>query len=356
MTTPTLAELTTLRVGGAVGRYVPAKSEAELIETIRAADEGGEPLLVLGGGSNLLAADDGFDGVVVQDRRRGLEVTDEGCCQGANVVAPAGQPWDEVVQRAVAEGWMGIEALSGIPGSTGATPVQNVGAYGQEVSEVIASVRTWDRARNRVRTLARVDLQFGYRTSLLKRSLIADEQGRQWFPTPRFVVLDVAMQMVRATRSAPIRYVELATTLGVDLGERAESEQVREAVLALRSGKGMVLDENDHDTWSAGSFFTNPILDAGAARALPQDAPRWDVGEGLVKTSAAWLISRAGFDKGYNLPGPAALSTKHALALTNRGGAKAADLIALARQVRDGVRARYDVELVPEPVLLTGAL
>ena len=350
--TATLADLTTLRVGGPVSRLVDAATEAELIETVRAADEAGEPLLVLGGGSNLFASDEAFDGVVVRDARREILVESADACGGANVRVPAGQPWDDVVVRAVEEGWTGTEALSGIPGSTGATPVQNVGAYGQEVSDVISSVRAWDRAENRVRTLARGELGFGYRTSLLKRSLRADAEGRAWGPTPRYVVLDVGFQMSLATRSAPVRYAELAATLGIEVGDRSRSAEVREAVLGLRRGKGMVLDEADHDTWSAGSFFTNPILSTADADHLPEGAPRFDAGDSLVKTSAAWLISRAGFENGHGLPGPAALSTKHVLALTNRGGARAEDLLALAREVREKVDATFGVVLEPELVLL----
>lgn len=354
--TATLAQLTTLRVGGPVHSLVAAESEEELIATIAAADAEGVPLLVLGGGSNVLAADEGFDGVVVRDARRGIAVESADSCGGAAIRVPAGQVWDDVVLRAVAEGWRGIEALAGIPGSTGATPVQNVGAYGQEVAEVISSVRTWDRAAGRVRTLARAELGFGYRTSVLKRSLADDGTGRAWRPTPRHVVLDVGFQMVLADTSAPVRYPELARTLDVELGERAPAAEVREAVLALRGGKGMVLDPADHDTWSAGSFFTNPVLPAAEADLLPPDAPRFEAGAGLVKTSAAWLIAHSGFAKGHGLPGEVALSTKHVLALTNRGGASAAQLLGLAREVRDGVRSTFGIELVPEPVLVGAQL
>lgn len=381
-TTPTLAELTTLRVGGPVDAYVEATTEAELVDAVRAADAAGEPLLVLGGGSNLLVADDGFAGVVVRDLRSGVEVTGEDGCGGANLVVPAGQDWDGLVSRAVAEGWVGVEALSGIPGTVGAAPVQNVGAYGQEVSGVVASVRTWDRALGRVRTLAVGELGFGYRTSLLKRSMHVrpEEEGGDdvWYPSPRWVVLEVNLQMRLGTLSAPVAYPELARTLGVQVGERAPSADVREAVLALRGRKGMLLDTgatSDHDRWSAGSFFTNPVVPAAQAELLPADAPRYPVrssrpvtttgpslGEidpSLVKTSAAWLIEQAGFTKGFGVDGPgstATLSTRHTLALTNRGGASAADVVRLARAVRDGVRERFGVELVPEPVLVGVAL
>jgi len=345
-TPPRLSDLTTLRVGGRVGRLVDVDSEDGLIETVREADRTGEPLLVLGGGSNVLAADAGFEGVVVRDTRRGMVTADASACAGVSLTVAAGQPWDDVVLRAVSEGWVGIEALAGIPGSTGATPVQNVGAYGQQVSDVVATVRVWDRAETRVRTLAWGDLAFGYRSSLLKRSLA------EFGPTPRYVVLDVTLQMRFGTLAAPVRYAELARRLDVGIGERAPLADVRETVLDLRRGKGMVLDPEDHDTWSAGSFFTNPILDAQAASTLPDGAPRYAESDGRVKTSAAWLIQEAGYSKGYGLPGPAALSTKHTLALTNRGGALAADLLALARDVRDGVRDAFGVVLEPEPILV----
>ena len=366
----TLAALTTLRVGGPVRELVDAASESEIVEAVRTADEAGTPVLVLGGGSNLLISDEGFDGVVVRDTRRGIDGVADSSCAGANVVVPAGQPWDEVVATAVAEGWMGVEALSGIPGSTGATPVQNVGAYGQEVAETLSSVRVYDRLERRARMLAVGELGLGYRTSVLKRSLSDADAGggRTWGPTGRYVVLEVTFQLRLATLSAPVRYAELARRLDVAVGGRVPAAEVREAVLELRRGKGMVLDDADHDTWSAGSFFTNPVLTTAEADAmLPEDAPRFPVTdhtriaqigaaapvvEGLVKSSAAWLISRAGFDKGFGAPGPATLSTKHSLALTNRGSATAADLLALARTVRDGVRDAFGVTLVPEPVLV----
>ena len=360
--TTTLAQLTTLGVGGPVGRFVETTSQAELIDAVRTADGAGEPLLVLGGGSNVLAGDAGLDGVVVRDARTDLAQTDASACAGTTLVVPAGVPWARVVDHAVANGLSGVEALAGIPGSTGATPVQNVGAYGQEVAQTVASVRVWDRARQAVRTLPVADLRFGYRTSLLKASmrpspsspgtssLGATDDG--WGPTPRYVVLDVTFQLRSESLSRPVAYPELARTLGVAVGERAPLAAVRDAVLALRAGKGMVLDPTDPDTRSAGSFFTNPIVDASTAAALPPDTPRFATDDGRVKTSAAWLISHAGFAQGHGLPGPAALSTKHVLALTNRGGATAADIIALAREVRAGVHARFGLTLEPEPVLV----
>ena len=341
-----LAELTTLRVGGPAREYVRATTEAEIIAAISEADAAGTPVLVIGGGSNLVAPDSGFDGLVVSDARAEIRVQDDGFCGGVSVTATAGLTWDTLVERAVTDGWVGLEALSGIPGSVGAAPVQNIGAYGAQLSDTFASVRTWDRAEGRVRTLMMIQLQFGYRDSLLKRSL--GEHG----PTPRYVVLDATAQMRFGTRSAPVRYQQLADALGVEIGGTASTAAVREAVLALRASKGMVLDAADHDTWSVGSFFMNPVVPSAE---VPEGAPRYPASGNAdaVKTSAAWLIENAGFGKGFALPGSgAALSGKHTLAITNRGGATAADVTALARHVRDGVRAAYGIELTPEPLVL----
>lgn len=342
MAEPTLAELTTLRVGGPARRVLTPSSEAELIEAVAGCDAAGEPVLVVGGGSNLLVGDAGFDGTVVLTAGvRGIERDEVTGCGGAVLQVAAGEPWDAFVADCVAQEFVGVEALSGIPGLAGATPIQNVGAYGQEVSQTIARVRVWDRQEGRVRTFFSSECGFGYRTSVFKR-----EPGRH-------LVLTVTFQLTLGPRSAPIRYGELARRLGVAAGERAPLGQVRDTVLDLRRGKGMVLDSSDHDTWSAGSFFTNPILTADQAAGLPAEAPRFPAGSGddLVKTSAAWLIEHAGFGKGYGTP-PATLSTKHTLALTNRGGATSADLARLAREIRDGVAARFGVRLVPEPVLV----
>ncbi len=358
---PRLAELTTLRVGGPIGTLEDVTREADFIDAVRDADTSASELLVLGGGSNVVAADAGFAGVVVRDRRSSISVVNDAAGGGVTVTVAAGTPWDEVVARAVVEGWVGIEALSGIPGSTGATPVQNVGAYGQEVAETIASVRVWDRAEGRVRTLSRAECGFGYRTSAFKCSLLgidADDDCHAWHPTPRHVVLDVTLTLPLGALSEPIRYTELAKTLDIAPGERAPLGAVREAVLGLRRSKGMVLDAADHDTWSVGSFFTNPIVSAAEAARLPADAPRHPGGNrappDAVKTSAAWLIEHASFGKGFALtPGAAAsLSTKHVLAITNRGSATAADVIALARRVREGVREAFGISLEPEPVLV----
>ena len=341
-----LADHTTLRLGGPAGRFVTARTEQELLDAVTAADRDDEPLLVLGGGSNLVIADDGFAGTVVRVATSGVraDVDDDAgpACGGVLATVAAGESWDGLVAAAVERGWVGIEALSGIPGSVGATPIQNVGAYGQEVSQTVARVRTWDRREGRVATYAGADCGFGYRDSRFKR-----EPGRH-------VVLDVTFQLRRGDLGTPVAYAELARALGVEIGERAALADVRRAVLALRGGKGMVLDAADHDTWSAGSFFTNPVV---AAEQVPEGAPSWPVDgvgdSGRVKTSAAWLIDHAGFSKGYEgREGRARLSTKHPLALTNRGVASADDLLDLAREVRDGVRRAYGITLVPEPVLL----
>jgi len=344
-----LADHTTLRLGGEAREFVTAGTDRDLVRAVGDADQRGGPVLVLGGGSNLVVADAGFDGTVVQVATRGV-VADEDCadglaCLGAvSVTVAAGEDWDGFVARAVSSGWVGIEALSGIPGTVGATPIQNVGAYGQEAGDVIASVRTWDRVDRAQRTFAAIDCGFGYRTSRFKQ----DPQ--------RYVVLDVTFLMRQGTLGAPIRYAELADRLGVQVGERAPIDEVRTAVLGLRRGKGMLLDPADHDTWSAGSFFTNPVV---AAELVPAGAPAYPQADGRVKISAAWLIENAGFGKGYASPaaGPAAaLSTKHTLALTNRGGATTAQLLDLAREIRQGARDRFGIDLVNEPVLVGATL
>lgn len=325
-----LAHLTTLRVGGPARTVVTATTEADLV----AALEPSEPVLVLGGGSNVVVSDDGFDGRVVHVATRGVDVLACDACGGVLVRVAAGEPWDDVVARAVDEGWVGIEALSGIPGSTGATPLQNVGAYGQEVAASVARVRTYDRVSRAVRTFANADCAFAYRTSRFRS-------------VERYTVLDVTFQLRPGTLSEPVRYAELASTLEVDAGERVPLPAVRAAVLALRRRKGMVLEDADHDTWSTGSFFVNPVVDEA-----PDGAPTWPAADGL-KTSAAWLIERAGFGRGYPGPGhDVTLSTKHTLAITNRGSGTAAQVVGLAREIRDGVHRRFGIWLEPEPVLV----
>jgi UDP-N-acetylmuramate dehydrogenase len=354
-----LSGLTTMRVGGPAHRLVTVETTDEVVDAIREIDDADEPLLVLAGGSNLVIADEGFAGSVVRIATRGITVESSDSDTGVSVRVAAGEVWDDVVIQAVAHGWSGIEALSGIPGSAGATPIQNVGAYGQEVAQSITAVRVWDRHEQRVRNFANADCEFTYRHSLFKAQ-------------SRYVVLDVVFALPVATLSGPVGYADLARALGVEVGERVPINDAREAVLAQRRQRGMVLDAADHDTWSCGSFFTNPIMstalyadlqkrvqvhlgDAGGPDGTA-DVPRWDTPHGKVKTSAAWLIERAGFGKGYGMPGPAALSTKHVLAVTNRGSATTADVIALAREIRDGVQDAFGLNLVNEPVLVGTAL
>ncbi|MGH3474027.1 MAG: UDP-N-acetylmuramate dehydrogenase, partial [Aeromicrobium sp.] len=287
---------------------------------------------------NLVVADEGVDRTVIRVLTQGVAV-DLDSCSGAMVTVQAGETWDAIVARAVDEGWVGVEALSGIPGSVGATPIQNVGAYGQEVAQTIASVRVFDRYDREIRTIPAAECGFTYRSSRFKAE------------PNRFIVLTVTFQFPLGDLGAPVAYAELARTLGVEIGARVPAARVREAVLELRRGKGMVLDAGDHDTWSAGSFFTNPFLSAAEAESLPADAPRFVQPDGSVKTSAAWLIEKAGFSRGHG-SGRVSLSTKHTLALTNRGGATTEELLDLAREIRDGVRSAFGITLVPEPVLV----
>jgi len=333
-----LAEHTTLRLGGPARHFVEVTSQAQLIESVAGADEAGTRVLLLAGGSNLVVSDDGFPGTVVHITTSGVEV-DQDAESDATVTVAAGQDWDGFVATAIDHGWVGVEALSGIPGSVGATPIQNVGAYGQEVAESIASVRCWDRKDRAVRTIAAADCGFGYRSSRFKQN------------PHRFVVLDVTFRFPHGDLGAPVQYAELARTLGLEPGQRAPMRQVRDAVLRLRRRKGMVLDAADPDTWSAGSFFTNPFLTGEQVRLLPAEAPRWEQRDGSTKTSAAWLIEHSGFGKGYGND-RVSLSTKHTLALTNRGGASTKDLVALASELQTGVHERFGIWLVNEPVLV----
>jgi len=341
-----LADYTTVRLGGPARGFVRAGTDDELVEAVRTADAHGEPVLILGGGSNLVVADDGFDGTVIQVATRGVS---HGDGPGVLTVA-AGEDWDGFVARTVAEGLAGLECLSGIPGLVGATPIQNVGAYGQEVAETITRVRVYDRQAGDVLEVPGEQCGFGYRTSRFRG-------------TDRFVVLSVTFGLAVQARSVPVRYAELAGALGVSPGDQADSTETRSAVIELRQRKGMVIDPADPDTRSVGSFFVNPVLD-GAALAAVEAAARARCGadtrvprfaateEGLVKVPAAWLIERAGFGKGYNPGDGARISAKHTLALVNSGSASTAALMALAREIRDGVRAAFGVTLAPEPVLV----
>jgi UDP-N-acetylmuramate dehydrogenase len=348
-----LAACTTLRLGGPAARFVRGERSRDIVDVVRAADATAEPLLVLGAGSNLVIGDDGFDGTVlrVANSGQGCDRLGDGQVQ---LTVEAGMDWDEIVAWTVAEGLGGLECLSGIPGLVGATPVQNVGAYGVEIADALVSVDLLDRRSGQVRTVQAEGLGLGYRTSVLKG-------------TDSAVVLRVRFGLRDGGESAPIRYAELARRLGVTVGARVPVADARAAVLELRRGKGMVLDPADHDTWSAGSFFTNPVIDdaelpavrARAADILGADEtmPSWPGGVGCTKLSAAWLIERAGFPRGYAGPGGrVALSSRHTLALTNRGGASTEDLLTLAREVCGGVRAKFGVVLRPEPVFVGCAL
>ncbi|MFF2043904.1 UDP-N-acetylmuramate dehydrogenase [Kitasatospora sp. NPDC058170] len=337
-----LAPLTTLRLGGPARRLVTATTDDEVVAAVREADAAGEPLLVLGGGSNLVIGDAGYPGTVLRIATTGFTL------DGPELELAAGEVWADAVTRTVLEhGLAGIEFLAGIPGSAGATPVQNVGAYGQEVAQSVTGVVAYDRRAGEVVTLSNAACEFSYRHSRFK----ADPD--------RYVVLRVRFGLQdNGGLSTPVAYAETARHLGVEQGEAVDLREAHAAVLRLRSGKGMVLDPADHDTWSAGSFFTNPVLTGeqyAAFLALVAEreltAPAYPAPDGRTKTSAAWLIDKAGFGKGYG-SGPATLSSKHTLALTNRGAATAEDLLALAREIRDGVRAAFGVELVNEPVMV----
>ncbi len=340
-----LADFTTVHLGGPARAFARAETEDELIDAVRSADAAGGPVLILGGGSNLVVADEGFDGTVIQVATRGV---DRGPGPG-ELTAAAGEEWDGVVARTVAEGLAGLECLSGIPGLTGATPMQNVGAYGQEVSDTITRVRAWDRVAGTVREIPAADCGFGYRTSRFRGS-------------ERFVVLSVTFALAAQARSAPIRYAELAAALGVAPGDQVDGAEARSAVIGLRQRKGMVIDPADPDTRSAGSFFLNPVLDPATLAAVEDAArtrcgpdtrvPRFDAGNGQVKVPAAWLIERSGFTRGYHPGDGARISSKHTLALVNAGSASTASLLALAREIRDGVRAAFGVSLTPEPILV----
>ncbi|MEV6650293.1 UDP-N-acetylmuramate dehydrogenase [Streptomyces sp. NPDC051219] len=337
-----LAPLTTFRLGGPATRLITATTDAEVIAAVREADASGTPLLVIGGGSNLVIGDKGFEGTALRIATTGFAL------DGTRLELAAGEVWTDAVARTVEAGLAGIECLAGIPGSAGATPIQNVGAYGQEVSSTITEVVAYDRHAGETVTLANAECDFSYRNSRFKQD------------PERYVVLRVRFLLEDAGGlSAPLKYPETARALGVEAGERVPAATAQATVLRLRAGKGMVLDPEDHDTWSAGSFFTNPILTAEEYASflvrtherLGRDTtpPAFPAGDGLTKTSAAWLIDKAGFTKGYGT-GPARISTKHTLALTNRGEATTEDLLALAREVVTGVREAFGVTLVNEPV------
>jgi UDP-N-acetylmuramate dehydrogenase len=351
-----LAGYTTLGLGGPAARFVAASTDDQVVGAVRAAARRDDPVLILGGGSNLVIADAGFPGTVIQVATRGISATPGG--SRASVTVAAGEDWDRVVRWSIAAGLSGLECLSGIPGQAGATPIQNVGAYGQEVGELITAVRAYDRDRGTLTELTRQDCGFGYRTSAFKHAMAG-----------RFVILGVTFRLQRDPQSVPVRYPELARVLGVAEGGSVPLASARAAVLRLRRGKGMVLDPADPDTRSAGSFFTNPVLGPAQVAALESavaagcpagtQVPRFPAGAGQVKVPAAWLIEHAGFGKGYPAPAGGAgprISAKHTLALVNPGGATTASLLALAAEIRDGVRAAFGVELTAELVLVGAAL
>jgi UDP-N-acetylmuramate dehydrogenase len=344
--TPALADYTTLGLGGRARSFVSAATEADLIDAVQTADAAAVPVLLIGGGSNLVISDAGFPGTVIHVNTRGIGYAS--AAEGAvDVTVAAGEDWDNVVAATVAEGLAGLESLSGIPGRAGATPIQNVGAYGREVAEVITWVRVYDRHRDRVLVLDNEQCSFAYRTSMFKS-------------TGRYVVLDVTFRLAAQELSLPVKYAELAAELGLALGERAGIGEARSAVLKIRARKGMVLSPGDPDTRSAGSFFTNPVITVAEFAAVEGAAaarraglvPHYEAGAGLVKVPAAWLIEHAGFAKGYGAPAPARVSSKHTLALVNAGNATTADLLALAREIVSGVHSAYGVTLTPEPILI----
>ena len=370
-----LAGYTTLGLGGPAARFIEAGTDEEIITAVRDADLKGDPVLVLGGGSNLVVADEGFAGTVIRIASRGIRPVADGA--GLLLAVEAGEQWDPLVERCVGEELSGLECLSGIPGLAGATPIQNVGAYGQEVAETLVTVRAYDRQRDVIVELTNADCGFGYRTSAFKRTSSGPDRGGPDrggsdgggsdggggpAATGRLVVLGVTFRLDCSPLSAPVRYGELAARLGVSAGERVPLPAAREAVLGLRRAKGMVLDPLDPDTRSAGSFFTNPVLDqdqfarlervAAAGSSHPVSVPHFAGELGQVKVPAAWLIEHAGFGKGFAAGTAARVSSKHTLALTNQGGASTADLLALARQIAAGVQAAFGIQLACEPVLV----
>jgi len=341
-----LASLTTLRVGGPAARLADLATEADVVDAVRDVERHGEPLFVLGGGSNVLCADEGFRGLVGRMAIRGIDVRiDRG---GIVVDVGAGEDWDGLVARAVDEQWQGVASLSGIPGLVGATPIQNVGAYGEEVADTIASVRAFDRVAGSFVDMTPAGCGFGYRASVFKGAEAWSSRGNRW------IVTRVRFELERGD-DARVTYAELARALSVELGAIAPAARVRETVIALRRAKGMILDPADPDSVSAGSFFVNPVVDAATAARVEHAAgarpPRFDAGGGRVKLAAAWLVEHAGFAKGWG-QGAAGVSRKHALAIVNRGGATSGELLAVARAIRDGVRARFGVTLEPEPVMI----
>lgn len=331
-----LNQFTSLRVGGPAKNFVEVSTESEIIAAIDGAGE--SPVLIIGGGSNVLISDLGFEGTVIHIANNQAE-SEVDACSGATLTIGAGENWDVFVATTISRGFAGLETLSGIPGTVGAAPIQNIGAYGHEVSEFITRVRTYDRHAKAIKTFTNSECKFEYRSSYFKKN------------PGRYVLLSVQFQIRLGETSAPITYAELAKKLNIAVGEKAPVLATRDAVMELRASKGMLLSSDDKDSWSAGSFFTNPIISIESAAGLPDDVPKWPTADGRIKTSAAWLIENSGINKGQS-HGGARISTKHVLALTNTGSATAEDLVQLAREVRASVQAKFGITLEPEVNLI----
>lgn len=327
-----LRDYTSLRVGGPAKKFVEVGTEAEIISAIETA--GDSPILIIGSGTNILVSDNGFAGTVIRIVNHSLQ-SEIDACSGATLTIGAGENWDDFVATTIQRGFAGLETLSGIPGSVGAAPIQNIGAYGHEVSEFITRVRTYDRQKKEIKTFTNLECEFAYRNSHFK-----SHPGR-------YVILDVQFNLRQGEITTEITYTELATKLGIEVGEKAPVAATRKAVLELRGMKGMLLNKTDRDSWSAGSFFTNPIVSAEVAAKLPSDAPKWPTSDGRVKTSAAWLIENSGIHKG-DAHGGARVSTKHVLALTNAGNATANDILELAHVAKEKVYAKFGITLETE--------
>jgi len=327
-----LSKYTSFRVGGPATKIVQVSTQAQIIAAIE--DAGDTPILIMGGGTNVLIADKGFEGTVIRISNNSVQ-SEVDACSGATLTIGAGEDWDSFVQTTITSGFAGLETLSGIPGTVGASPIQNIGAYGHEVSEFVTRVRSYDRQEKAIKTFTNSECQFSYRNSYFKAH------------PGRYVVLEVQFQLRRGEFSDPITYLELAKKLGIELGDKASVIATREAVLQLRASKGMLLTADDHDSWSAGSFFTNPIISQEIADTLPNAAPKWPLNDGRVKISAAWLIENAGIHKGDEVGG-ARISTKHVLALTNSGDATASDIAELAKRARNQVKEIFGISLEAE--------
>jgi UDP-N-acetylmuramate dehydrogenase len=331
-----LRDYTSLRVGGPAKKFVEVGTESEIIAAIEAASD--SPILIIGGGTNILVADSGFEGTVIRITSHSMK-SEVDACSGATLTIGAGENWDGFVALTLERGFAGLETLSGIPGSVGAAPIQNIGAYGHEVSEFITRVRTYDRQAKALKTFTNSECEFSYRNSHFKAH------------PGRYVILDVQFNLRIGEITTAITYEELAKKLGVEVGEKAPVQETRKAVLELRASKGMLLNPSDRDSWSAGSFFTNPIITPEIAAKLPEGTPQWPTADGMVKTSAAWLIEHSGVHKG-DSHGGARVSTKHVLALTNAGNATATDIAELAKSAQKSVFEKFGITLEAEVNLI----